>query len=144
VRIDPQYEGAVVYVKDASRAVGVCQQLIAAESRALFTTRTKAEHVQRRIQHGSRRAKSPTHTLAQARANRPRLDWSGYVPPVPRMLGVRTFDDYSVEELARYIDWTPFSRPGNCAVNFPTSSAMRNSASRPAVCMPMPARCCAH
>jgi 5-methyltetrahydrofolate--homocysteine methyltransferase len=119
VRIDPQYEGAVVYVKDASRAVGVCQQLIAAESRALFTTRTKAEHVQRRIQHGSRRAKSPTHTLAQARANRPRLDWSGYVPPVPRMLGVRTFDDYSVEELARYIDWTPFFQAWELRGKFP-------------------------
>jgi 5-methyltetrahydrofolate--homocysteine methyltransferase len=119
VRIDPQYEGAVVYVKDASRAVGVCQQLIAAESRALFTTRTKAEHVQRRIQHGSRRAKSPTHTLAQARANRPRLDWSGYVPPVPRMLGVRAFDDYSVEELARYIDWTPFFQAWELRGKFP-------------------------
>ncbi|HEY5019699.1 MAG TPA: methionine synthase, partial [Steroidobacteraceae bacterium] len=119
VRIDPQYEGAVVYVKDASRAVGVCQQLIAADSRAAFTTRTKADHVQRRIQHGSRRAKSPTHTLAQARANRPRLDWSGYVPPVPRMLGVRSFDDYSVEELARYIDWTPFFQAWELRGRFP-------------------------
>jgi 5-methyltetrahydrofolate--homocysteine methyltransferase len=119
VRIDPQYEGAVVYVKDASRAVGVCQQLIADESRAVFTTRTKAEHVQRRIQHGSRRAKSPTHTLAQARANRPRLDWSGYVPPVPRMLGVRAFDDYSIEELARYIDWTPFFQAWELRGKFP-------------------------
>jgi 5-methyltetrahydrofolate--homocysteine methyltransferase len=119
VRIDPQYEGAVVYVKDASRAVGVCQQLIADESRAVFTTRTKAEHVQRRIQHGSRRAKSPTHTLAQARANRPRLDWSGYVPPVPRVLGVRAFDDYSIEELARYIDWTPFFQAWELRGKFP-------------------------
>jgi 5-methyltetrahydrofolate--homocysteine methyltransferase len=93
--------------------------LIADESRAVFTTRTKAEHVQRRIQHGSRRAKSPTHTLAQARANRPRLDWSGYVPPVPRMLGVRAFDDYSIEELARYIDWTPFFQAWELRGKFP-------------------------
>ena len=119
VRIDPQYEGAVVYVKDASRAVGVCQQLIAADSRAAFTTRTKADHAQRRVQHGSRRAKSPTHTLAQARANRPRLDWSGYVPPVPRMLGIRSFDDYSVEELSRYIDWTPFFQAWELRGRFP-------------------------
>jgi len=108
VRIDPQYEGAVVYVKDASRAVGVCQELIEPSSRGAFTQRVKAEHVLRRTQHGSRRVKSPQHTLAQARANAPRLDWSGYVPPVPRMLGLRSFEDYSVEELARYIDWTPF------------------------------------
>jgi 5-methyltetrahydrofolate--homocysteine methyltransferase len=119
VRIDPQYEGAVVYVKDASRAVGVCQQLIAADSRAAFTTRTKADYAQRRVQHGSRRAKSPTHTLEQARANRPRLDWSGYVPPVPGLLGVRSFDDYSVEELARYIDWTPFFQAWELRGKFP-------------------------
>ncbi|HEY6451222.1 MAG TPA: methionine synthase [Steroidobacteraceae bacterium] len=119
VRIDPQYEGAVVYVKDASRAVGVCQQLIAPDSRAIFTARAKADHAQRRVQHGSRRVKAPTHTLAQARANRPRLDWSGYVPPVPRMLGVRSFDEYSVEELARYIDWTPFFQAWELRGRFP-------------------------
>jgi 5-methyltetrahydrofolate--homocysteine methyltransferase len=119
VRIDPQYEGPVVYVKDASRAVGVCQQLIGAESRAIFSTRIKDEHAQRRVQHGSRRAKSPHYTLAQARANRPRLDWSGYLPPVPRMLGVRSFDDYSIEELARYIDWTPFFQAWELRGRFP-------------------------
>jgi len=119
VRIDPQYEGPVVYVKDASRAVGVCQQLISAESRAIFSTRIKDEHAQRRVQHGSRRAKSPQYTLAQARANRPRLDWSGYLPPVPRMLGVRSFDDYSIEELARYIDWTPFFQAWELRGRFP-------------------------
>ena len=119
MRIDPQYEGPVVYVKDASRAVGVCQQLIGAESRAIFSTRIKDEHAQRRVQHGSRRAKSPQYTLAQARANRPRLDWSGYLPPVPRMLGVRSFDDYSIEELARYIDWTPFFQAWELRGRFP-------------------------
>jgi 5-methyltetrahydrofolate--homocysteine methyltransferase len=119
VRIDPQYEGAVVYVKDASRAVGVCQELIEPVSRSAFTVRVKAEHAQRRSQHGSRRAKSPQHSLAQARANAPRLDWSGYVPPVPRMLGVRSFENYSVEELARYIDWTPFFHAWELRGKFP-------------------------
>jgi len=119
VRIDPQYEHAVLYVKDASRAVGVCQQLIATDSRALLTTRAKAEHAQRRVQHGSRRAKSPQYTLAQARANRPRLDWQAYVPPVPRLLGIRSFEDYSIEELARYIDWTPFFQAWELRGRFP-------------------------
>jgi 5-methyltetrahydrofolate--homocysteine methyltransferase len=119
VRIDPQYEGAVLYVKDASRAVGVCQQLVEPESRAIFTARAKEEHTQRRLQHGSRRAKSPQYTLAQARANRPRLDWAGYTPPVPRMLGIKTFDDYSIEELSRYIDWTPFFQAWELRGRFP-------------------------
>jgi 5-methyltetrahydrofolate--homocysteine methyltransferase len=119
VRIDPQYEHAVLYVKDASRAVGVCQQLIEPGSRAIFTARAKEEHALRRTQHGSRRAKSPQYTLVQARANRPRLDWTAYVPPVPRMLGIKSFDDYSIEELARYIDWTPFFQAWELRGRFP-------------------------
>jgi 5-methyltetrahydrofolate--homocysteine methyltransferase len=119
VRIDPQYQGAVLYVKDASRAVGVCQQLVAPESRAILTTRAKEEHALRRVQHGSRRAKSPQYTLAQARANRPRFDWSRYTAPVPRMLGLKTFENYSIEELARYIDWTPFFQAWEMRGRFP-------------------------
>jgi 5-methyltetrahydrofolate--homocysteine methyltransferase len=119
VRIDPQYQGAVLYVKDASRAVGVCQQLVAPESRAILTTRAKEEHALRRVQHGSRRAKSPQYTLAQARANRPKFDWSRYAAPVPRMLGLKTFEDYSIEELARYIDWTPFFQAWEMRGRFP-------------------------
>jgi 5-methyltetrahydrofolate--homocysteine methyltransferase len=119
VRIDPQYEHAVLYVKDASRAVGVCQQLVAAESRMTLTARAKEEHKLRRVQHASRRVKGPQHTLAQARANRPRLDWQAYKPPVPRMLGIRNFDAYSIEELARYIDWTPFFQAWELRGRFP-------------------------
>jgi 5-methyltetrahydrofolate--homocysteine methyltransferase len=119
VRIDPQYEHAVLYVKDASRAVGVCQQLVAAESRMTLTARAKDEHKLRRVQHASRRVKGPQHTLAQARANRPRLDWQAYKPPVPRMLGIRNFDAYSIEELARYIDWTPFFQAWELRGRFP-------------------------
>jgi 5-methyltetrahydrofolate--homocysteine methyltransferase len=119
VRIDPQYEGAVLYVKDASRAVGVCQQLVAPESRAILKARAKEEHALRRVQHGSRRAKSPQFTLSQARANRPRTDWSRYAAPVPRMLGLKAFEDYSIEELARYIDWTPFFQAWELRGRFP-------------------------
>jgi 5-methyltetrahydrofolate--homocysteine methyltransferase len=119
VRIDPQYEGPVVYVKDASRSVGVCQQLVTPETREAYTTRIKSEHGLRRSQHGARRTKSPQFTLAQARANRTRIDWQAYVPPVPRMLGVRTFEQYSIEELARYIDWTPYFQAWELRGKFP-------------------------
>src|SRR5579863_5382235 len=70
VRIDPQYEGPVVYVKDASRSVGVCQQLVTPATRDAYSARIKSEHGLRRSQHGARRTKSPQFTLAQARANR--------------------------------------------------------------------------
>jgi 5-methyltetrahydrofolate--homocysteine methyltransferase len=56
VRIDPQYSGPVIYVKDASRAVGVCQQLVSPEARDAFVARTKAENATRREQHAGRGA----------------------------------------------------------------------------------------
>jgi 5-methyltetrahydrofolate--homocysteine methyltransferase len=119
VKIDPRYAGAVVYVKDASRAVGVCQQLISPDTREAFVARIKQENAQRRAQHGGRSVKGPQFSLTQARANRPPLDWQQYRPPVPRMLGVRTFDDYSIEELTRYIDWTPFFQAWELRGRFP-------------------------
>jgi 5-methyltetrahydrofolate--homocysteine methyltransferase len=119
VRIDPQYEGPVVYVKDASRSVGVCQQLVTPATREAYAARIKSEHGLRRTQHGARRTKSPQFTLAQARANRTRIDWQAYAPPVPRMLGVRSFEHYSIEELARYIDWTPFFQAWELRGRFP-------------------------
>jgi len=119
VRIDPQYQGPVVYVKDASRSVGVCQQLVTPATRDAYSARIKSEHGLRRTQHGARRTKSPQFTLAQARVNRTRIDWQAYTPPVPRMLGVRSFEHYSIEELARYIDWTPFFQAWELRGKFP-------------------------
>jgi 5-methyltetrahydrofolate--homocysteine methyltransferase len=119
VRIDPQYKGPVVYVKDASRSVGVCQQLVTPATRDAYTARIKSENELRRSQHGAKRTKGPQLTLTQARANRLRMDWLNYVPPVPRMLGLRTFENYSLEELARYIDWTPFFSAWELRGKFP-------------------------
>ena len=108
VKIDPQYPGPVVYVKDASRAVGVAQNLVGAESREPFVARTKQEYAQKREQHANRRQREPLLPLAQARANRSPLDWTRYVPPKPAFLGIRAFDDYPLAELVKRIDWTPF------------------------------------
>jgi 5-methyltetrahydrofolate--homocysteine methyltransferase len=119
VRIDPQYQGAVVYVKDASRSVGVCQQLVTEATRDAYKSRIKAEHATRRAQHGTRRTKGPQLSLEQARANRITEDWAVYAPPVPRMLGVRTFEHYSLEELSRYIDWSPFFSAWELRGRFP-------------------------
>jgi len=119
VKIDPEYDGAVVYVKDASRAVGVCQSLVTPESRAEYTRRLKADHAERREQHRGRKAKAPAFTLAEARANRFRCDWSAYRPPVPRMTGIRRFEDVPLEDLVRYIDWMPFFNAWEFAGKFP-------------------------
>src|ERR1700686_5714169 len=83
VKIDPQYEGAVIYVKDASRSVGVCQQLITNDTRDAYVANIKAEHERRREQNRNKSVKSPQLTLAEARAKKLKLDWAPSAPPVP-------------------------------------------------------------
>jgi 5-methyltetrahydrofolate--homocysteine methyltransferase len=119
VKIDPQYEGAVVYVKDASRSVGVCQQLLNTGARAEFTAKLKTEHATRRTQHAGKKVKSPQLSIAQARANRFKGGWDAYRPPLPKMLGLRSFDAYSLEDLRRYIDWMPFFNAWEFGGKFP-------------------------
>jgi 5-methyltetrahydrofolate--homocysteine methyltransferase len=119
VKIDPEYAGPVAYVKDASRAVGVCQALTTSEGRAEALLRLKADHAQRREQHKGRKVKAPAFTLAEARANRYTCDWSAYRPPVPRMAGVRVFENVPLEDLVRYVDWMPFFNAWEFAGKFP-------------------------
>jgi 5-methyltetrahydrofolate--homocysteine methyltransferase len=119
VKIDPQYEGAVIYVKDASRSVGVCQQLVTKSTRDAYIANIKAEHERRREQHCNKSAKAPQLSLAHARAKKFKIDWSAYAPPVPAMVGVRCYDPYPLAELVPYIDWMPFFHAWEFAGKFP-------------------------
>jgi 5-methyltetrahydrofolate--homocysteine methyltransferase len=119
VKIDPQYGGPVVYVKDASRAVGVAQSLASSGQRDDYVAAIKASYVKKREQHSGRRAKRADLTLSQARANKLRLDWSAYRPPKPSFLGVKIFDSYPLTELAERIDWTPFFQAWELHGRFP-------------------------
>ncbi|MCP5424547.1 MAG: methionine synthase [Gammaproteobacteria bacterium] len=119
VKIDPQYEQAVVYVKDASRAVGVAQNLISETSRADYTARIKADYVAKREQHKNRRSREASLTLDEARANKPAIDWPAYAPTRPRFLGGLTLADYPLEELVERIDWTPFFQTWELRGRFP-------------------------
>ena len=118
VKIDPHYEGAVIYVKDASRSVGVCQQLVTKSTRDAYIANIKP------IMSGgaSSIATNPSRrrsSLPQARAKRLKIDWSAYAPPVPSFVGVRAFDDYPLDELLPYIDWMPFFNAWEFAGKFP-------------------------
>ena len=119
LRIDPQYEGPVVYVKDASRAVGVCQRLISADARATYVGETKAEHARRREQHAQKDTKGRALAIEEARSRRVPIDWREYSPPVPRFLGVRTLQSVPLQELIPCIDWMPFFNAWEFTGTFP-------------------------
>ena len=119
VKIAPQYSGAVVYVKDASRSVGVCQTLSAPAARARFIAEVRTEHERRREQHAGKKVKVPELSLARARANRRPIDWAAYTPPPPRLPGVHRFADYPLTELLGYIDWMPFFNAWEFSGKFP-------------------------
>jgi 5-methyltetrahydrofolate--homocysteine methyltransferase len=119
VKIEPGYGHGVVYVKDASRSVGVCQALVSREGREGYLARLKAEHASRREQHAGKRVKAPALSLVEARARRPAIDWSDYRPTVPRFLGTRVLDDIPLRDLVRYIDWMPFFNAWEFSGTFP-------------------------
>ena len=107
VKIAPNYAGPVSYVKDASRAVGVAAGLLGA-NRAEVIKAIETEYAQLRADHLNRGQQERLLSLADARANRIPIEWKGYLPPVPKGLGVEVLNDYPLEVLRSYIDWTPF------------------------------------
>ncbi len=106
VKIAPEYSQPVVHVLDASRAVDVVSSLLHSENRDAFVAATRAEQERLREQHG-RRSRKPLLTLAQARANRLRIDWAQENLPVPSFTGTRLVN-VGLEELIPFIDWTFF------------------------------------
>jgi 5-methyltetrahydrofolate--homocysteine methyltransferase len=119
VKIAPQYRPGVVYVKDASRSVSVCQQLATPAQRAAYLEKVSEEHERRREQHAGKKVKAPELSLAQARANRRPIDWPRYTPVPPRVPGVQVFEDYPLKELLGYIDWMPFFNAWELNGKFP-------------------------
>jgi len=109
VKIHPQYErGQAVYVTDASRAVGVVSSLLSDRQKADFVSETRSEYAKVAEAHARREAEKQRLPLVAARANSVKVDWSAYEATRPSFLGTKTFDNWDVAELARYIDWTPF------------------------------------
>ena len=130
VKVAQKYHGPVIWVKDASRSVPVVAALLSDEQRPKLLAETDADYESLRERHAARQ---DTRTLLSIDASRQKatpIDWSDYTPPRPRMLlqqahdlcsgpdcdhrhggatqFVKTFTDYSLEELRKYIDWQPF------------------------------------
>ena len=108
VKIAPNYPGPVVYVPDASRSVGVMQSLLSLEQRDGYVAGVRADYDKIRVQHQGKKGPGPLLPLAEARRLGHAIDWSAYLPPVPRETGVQVLRDYPLEKLVPYIDWSPF------------------------------------
>ncbi|MCB5204965.1 methionine synthase [Neorhizobium sp. T786] len=109
VKIHPRYDrGQTIYVTDASRAVGVVSSLLSQEAKPDYVGNIRAEYAKVAAAHARSEAEKKRLPLERARANAEKVDWQDYQPVAPTFTGTKVFDDYSLEELARYIDWTPF------------------------------------
>lgn len=135
VKIEPQYKNdIVVYVPDASRAVGVASALLSKEQKPDYVASIRAEYEQVRVKRAANQTERKLVSLAEARANAFKADWANYVPPRPKILpptpspsptggegnkSIMVFNDYPLAELVERIDWTPFFRSWELAGKFP-------------------------
>ena len=131
VKIAPHYSGPVTYVKDASRAVSVATSLLGDGKRA-FVDATRQEYTEVRAQHAGREDHTQWLTLEQARANPTSIEWRGYMPARPRDLGVEVFNQYPLEDIRQYIDWTPFFHVWQLKASYPRilEDAVKGDAAR--------------
>jgi len=118
VKIAPHYEGPVVYVPDASRAVGVCSDLLSDERGPAFLQDLRTDYDRVREQHANK-AQAKLVSLAEARANRTPIDWAACTPPAPKFIGRRVFKSYDLAELEACIDWGPFFQTWDLAGPYP-------------------------
>jgi 5-methyltetrahydrofolate--homocysteine methyltransferase len=119
VKIDPHYHGAVVYVADASRAVGVASTLLSEDRRTAYIAETKERYRQLREQRAGQQEERKLASLDEARANKFQTDWKNYRPAKPAFLGTRVFDDYPLGELITHIDWSPFFKAWELTGKYP-------------------------
>ena len=108
IKIEPNYETACVWVKDASRAVGVAQSLVSKELVGGFLAKVRSEYAEVRERHRNRGPARRLVSLKDARTNGSKFDWETYTPPAPKKPGITVFDDIPISELLPVTDWTPF------------------------------------
>ena len=119
LKIDPHYKAPTVWVKDASRAVGVAQSLVSPELRGPFMAANDADYADIRQRHRNRGDAKRLVSLDTARAQKFDGDWTNYTPPAPLQPGLHVFDDYPLAELLPLIDWVPFFNAWELAGRFP-------------------------
>jgi len=122
LKIEPQYDGPVIHVLDASRSVGVVSQLLSKEEdiTSNFVRDIKQEYEGIRIKRSAGENAKEYVSIEEARSKKQSINWNDYEPPVPHFTGVRAFNNISVSELIPYIDWTPFFASWELKGKYPT------------------------
>lgn len=120
VKIDPQFSNdAVIYVADASRAVGVATTLLSPEMKPAFVAEHRAEYAKIRERIANKQPKAAKLSYAEAIDNGLKIDWDNYTPAVPNLIGTQVLTNYPLETLLPYFDWTPFFISWSLAGKFP-------------------------
>ncbi len=119
LKIDPHYKSPTVWVKDASRAVGVAQSLISKELVDDFLAKVSADYAEIRERHKDRGPTKRLVTLEHARGQAFAGNWEAYAPPAPNKPGITVLDDYPLAELIERIDWTPFFNTWELSGHYP-------------------------
>jgi 5-methyltetrahydrofolate--homocysteine methyltransferase len=119
VKVAPHYKGVTVWVPDASRAVGVCSNLLSEDLRADYVNGLQAEYEKVRTQHKNKKGPSPMLIIAEARNNAFKTDWTNYTPPKPDFIGIRSLRNYPLGKIVPHIDWTPFFQEWDLSGRYP-------------------------
>jgi len=108
VKVAPQYSGAAIHVLDASRSVTVCSNLMSKDNRDAYIQGIKDEYAKAREAHANKKSDKRFVTIEEARAGKFQISLDGDVAPKPAFTGTKVFENFPLEELLPYIDWTPF------------------------------------
>jgi 5-methyltetrahydrofolate--homocysteine methyltransferase len=121
VKVEPQYSGPVVHVLDASRSVSVVSNLLNENEsqRSNYVLDIRKDYERVRELRGNRKSNKKYHTLKKARAHRLELDWAATPAVKPAQPGLQVIEDYNLEDLTEYIDWTPFFSSWQLKGKFP-------------------------
>jgi len=119
LKIEPHYKAPTVWIKDASRAVGVAQVLISKDQLPNYMATLRAEYADIRERHKDRGPGKRLVPLARARAQRFAGDWTNHAPPAPAQPGITCWDDWPLAQLVDWIDWTPFFQTWELAGRYP-------------------------
>ncbi|EKD77942.1 MAG: hypothetical protein ACD_42C00109G0004 [uncultured bacterium] len=119
VKIAPNYLHDVIYVKDASRAVGVAAKLLNSNQKENYSREIKNEYQEVRERHAGKKHQTDFISLNEARVNKLSLNWDNTIPAIPRQLGIQILKNYDLNTIAQEIDWTPFFQAWDLAGHFP-------------------------